>query len=311
MSYLDDDFADERDGEEPLDPTLAALARDYNAPPLTPRDAIWAAIERERGSTPAPAPAPHAEPAVIPFDSRRRDRRWLPIAAGLAALLALAFALGRFTSTGAVDPAPAIAERGTPAGGVAPADSTSRDPSPDSSVYGDQALPEIGTDEPVLAAESDPPAREPSPRRNRSGQEAAPGATEPVAQLASNDRREAPDAFDVAAARHLQRSEDFLSLFRDALRGEEPAVELSPATARQLLVRNRLLLDSPAAQDPRMRRLLEDLELVLAQIAQLPAEERTEDTDLITDGMEAGDVLTRLRSATSTGVAATLRQGAL
>ena len=59
-----------------------------------------------------------------------------------------------------------------------------------------------------------------------------------------------------------------------------------------------------------MRRLLEDLELVLAQIAQLPADEPSGDTELMADGMDAAEVLTRLRSATSTGVAATLRQGA-
>ena len=134
---------------------------------------------------------------------------------------------------------------------------------------------------------------------------------EPDRTPAAENENRAPDAFDIVAARHLSRSEVFLTLFRDALRGEEPAAELSPATARQLLVRNRLLLDSPAARNPRMRRLLEDLELVLAQIAQLPEENQGEDTDLINDGMEAGDVLTRLRSATSTGVAATLRQGAL
>ena len=118
-----------------------------------------------------------------------------------------------------------------------------------------------------------------------------------------------------AAVRHLARSELFLTLFRDAARGAEAApdeegVELSPATAHQLLVRNRLLLESPAASNPRMRRLLEDLELVLVQIAQLPVDDQREDNDLITDGMEAGDGLTRLRSATSTGVAATLRPGA-
>ena len=44
--------------------------------------------------------------------------------------------------------------------------------------------------------------------------------------------------------------------------------------ARSLLGTNRLLLDSPVATDPRMRQLLEDLELVLAQIAQLSAEGR-------------------------------------
>ncbi|MGH7710620.1 MAG: hypothetical protein ACREOG_05020, partial [Gemmatimonadaceae bacterium] len=43
------------------------------------------------------------------------------------------------------------------------------------------------------------------------------------------------------------------------------------AQAAQLLVTIRLLLDSPVANDHRLRVLLEDLELVLAQVAQLPA----------------------------------------
>ena len=294
--FIDDDLIDERNGEEPLDPTLSALARDYNAPPITPREAIWAGIERARERGPA---------VVTPLPVRRRITRWIPIAAGIAALLALAFAFGRFSTQGAV---PAVADRTA-------SDSAQSDPS------AVQETPSLANDAAPAtenALESPAPSGpRPAPRTR------SPLGDSPAMQLvsggpesgegaaAANDRKAGPDAFDVVAARHLSRSEVFLTLFRDALRGEEPAAELSPATAQQLLVRNRLLLDSPAAQDPRMRRLLEDLELVLAQIAQLPTEDRSEDTELITDGMEAGDVLTRLRSATSTGVAATLRQGAL
>ncbi|MDQ6872369.1 MAG: hypothetical protein M3037_10225, partial [Gemmatimonadota bacterium] len=39
--------------------------------------------------------------------------------------------------------------------------------------------------------------------------------------------------------------------------------------AAELLVTTRLLMDSPAAKDPKLRSLLEDLELVLVQIARL------------------------------------------
>jgi hypothetical protein len=297
--FIDDDLIDERNGEEPLDPTLAALARDYNAPPITPREAMWAGIERARERGPA---------AVTPLPLQRRMARWIPIAAGIAALLALAFAFGRFsTETGT----PGIADRAIGRDSVVRTDSLV--PEPPS--LADDATPSPG--ENVLEAPSPSgPRRAPrtrTPLDDSPAMQLVGGEREATgeAERAAGDRKTAPDAFDVVAVRHLSRSEVFLTLFRDALRGQEPAAELSPATARQLLVRNRLLLDSPAAQDPRMRRLLEDLELMLAQIAQLPAEDRPEDTELITDGLEAGDVLTRLRSATSTGVAATLRQGAL
>jgi hypothetical protein len=133
----------------------------------------------------------------------------------------------------------------------------------------------------------------------------APG----VAQRAA-DPSMPPAAYQLAAERHLEESELYLTLFKSAV-GSGRTGDIGTGTARELLMSNRLLLDSPASQDPRVRRLLEDLELLLAQIAQLPADDRGSDAGYITDGMEAGSVLPRLRSATSEGVAATLRQGAL
>ena len=58
-----------------------------------------------------------------------------------------------------------------------------------------------------------------------------------------------------------------------------------------------------------MRLLLEDLELVLAEIAQLSPQPREKDLELITDGIERGGVLPRLRSAVPAGTSST--QGAL
>ncbi len=84
---------------------------------------------------------------------------------------------------------------------------------------------------------------------------------------------------------------------------------LASATARQLLTTNRLLLDSPAAVDRRTRLLLEDLELVLAEIAQLSPHSPAEDVDLIREGIERGDVLPRLRTAVPSGTVPS--QGAL
>ena len=71
--------------------------------------------------------------------------------------------------------------------------------------------------------------------------------------------------------------------------------------ATDLLVTTRLLIDSPAAaQDPKLRSLLEDLELVLVQVARLRVEKNRGDLDLIHQAVEQGDVLSRLNSAVAT-----------
>jgi len=67
--------------------------------------------------------------------------------------------------------------------------------------------------------------------------------------------------------------------------------------AVQLLTMTRLLLDSPAAaSDARLRDLLEDLELVLAQVARLNAAPRAEELTIITTAMDERDVVPRLRT---------------
>ncbi len=115
-------------------------------------------------------------------------------------------------------------------------------------------------------------------------------------------------AYRLAATEHLSQSEAFLTLFRASVRrgGNE---QLATSTARQLLGTNRLLLDSPAATDNRTRLLLQDLELVLAQIAQLSGRPTSPDLDLITSGLDDSGVMSRLRTAVPSGTSAT--QGVL
>jgi hypothetical protein len=68
--------------------------------------------------------------------------------------------------------------------------------------------------------------------------------------------------------------------------------------AADLLGRTRLLMDSPAATDPRMRDLLEDLELVLAQVVRLQNDTTSgTELDLINRALEQRDVIPRLRTA--------------
>jgi hypothetical protein len=114
--------------------------------------------------------------------------------------------------------------------------------------------------------------------------------------------------YRLATQEHLSQSEAFLTLFRTSLE-EQADHRLASASARQLLATNRLLLDSPAAVEPATRLLLEDLELVLAEIAQLSPRSREHDLELIRDGIERGNVMPRLRTAVPAGAAPT--QGVL
>jgi hypothetical protein len=107
-------------------------------------------------------------------------------------------------------------------------------------------------------------------------------------------------ALTLAATQHLSRTEAFLTGFRREGSTEEAAARFS-ATAGDLLMNTRLLLDSPQLTDPQLRLLLEDLELILAQINQLAAEGKSGKPDLITDGLNQRGLLPRLRSAIPAG----------
>jgi len=67
--------------------------------------------------------------------------------------------------------------------------------------------------------------------------------------------------------------------------------------AGELLSTTRLLLDSPAADDPELKVLLDDLELVLAQVVRLSSRRHDQEMELITDALEERDVLPRLQNA--------------
>ena len=108
-----------------------------------------------------------------------------------------------------------------------------------------------------------------------------------------------PRSYRVAAARHLNRTEDFLTMFRvDARSDQLEDVDLGP-WARRLLTDTRLLLDSPAGDDAELRMLLGDLELVLAQIVQLRAGDADE-VEIIDEGLESTQLLFRLKAAQAT-----------
>lgn len=66
--------------------------------------------------------------------------------------------------------------------------------------------------------------------------------------------------------------------------------------ASQLLGTTRILLDSPAASDAHLRDLLEDLELVLAQVARLQTAPRADELTFIAEAVNEREVVPRLRT---------------
>jgi hypothetical protein len=215
---------DER--EDRFDEMLRDAARDYNAPPATPKAEMWERIQAVRRS------GGQAD-GVLPFRPTIRlfARPTVRLAMAIAAILVLGVAIGRFTA-------------------------------PDSASY--PTAPAVG----------------------------------PIAGVAPETRERPNVATQVATSNHLSQVETFLTEF-----GTSPATPDFTDQAKDLLGTTRMLLDSKRVVDTRTRTLLEDLELILAQIATLNPKDRREDLDFIADGLAQNQLRTRLRNAIPAGPA--------
>ncbi len=239
---------------------LQSAARDYNRP--------GDAIPREAMWTAIERAAPVVD---IPSRAPRRLTPWWQAAAALL-LVAGGIGIGRQWQESSSGGAPSVARqdsvRERPASaGDAPAAVPLR------------PAPQVALVEPSALATGGDPA----------------GGTRPAARRAAPRSNE---SYDMAAVEHLSRAEALLTSFRTPRSGTD-GTPLN-GWARDLLADTRLLLDSPAASDARRRQLLEDLELVLAQIVQLPAESSA-DRGLVQRAIERGAVLSRLRSSIPAG----------
>jgi len=273
-----DEQPDERIGE-----LLRRHAGLYHDPPATPRDAMWARIEAARGQ------AEGGGGGVIPLAPR-----WWLGALAIAAVLALGIALGRISMRQAT-------ERQGPAGSPVVEAPAEREPESGTARPGG----EPGTE----AAPVDLAVAEPEPEASP---EAAPARVTPR-PAADADRRapspEAParatgsDLYRLASQQMLGQAEALLLQYRS----DRAADRMDPTVgrwARDVLSSTRLLLDSPAADDPGMRALLQDLELVLAQIVQRTGQADPLDDAMIDRTIENRDLMPRIRGAIPAGVGA-------
>lgn len=104
--------------------------------------------------------------------------------------------------------------------------------------------------------------------------------------------------YRLVATRHFKRTENLLTAI--LIEAHTRPVHELQTWARDLRTETLMLLQSPAASDPVLRQLLQDVELLLSQIAAIPSDRAAQEVELIQEGINQGDVLLRLRAATAT-----------
>jgi hypothetical protein len=277
--------------EDKFDEFLDNAAKSYNVPPArTPREDMWSAIQAQRAARPRVVYGgglPMRESAVRRFGSRI----WLGAAAAAVLFLATGVGIGRWSAS-ANDPLPVAAVNTMNTGAPTPTEG------PSSAVSGEAGTPgstQTASAAPVASTRSAPTGERGAPSvEPRSGN--GMGVT-----LSAPSSNPTTPAYQLTAVRHLSEAEALLTSFRTRSTADQQMDAQLGTWARALLSNTRLLLDSPIANDPQRRPLLEDLELVLVQIVQLSPGSTPQDRELIEKTLQQDHVMTRLRTAIPAG----------
>jgi len=282
--------------EDNFEEFLKKTAQGYNVPPArTPREEMWSTIQSKRAAGPQVVYGGGSqlrEPAPRRFGSKV----WLGAAAAALLLVATGVGIGRWTAgpsaitsvaVNATTEKPVVVVGSDQAGG-----STTHQPANESG-SGSEA-----TVSPTPKAGSrNPEGRSASSAQSRlSGNEATRVATTAIPNAADRN-----SAYQITTTQHLSEAEALLTSFRSRPTADRQMDAQLGAWARQLLSNTRLLLDSPVANDPQRRPLLEDLELVLVQIVQLSPGSTPQDREMIEKSLQQDHVMTRLRTAIPAG----------
>ncbi|MFN2602274.1 MAG: hypothetical protein ABR582_05895 [Gemmatimonadaceae bacterium] len=270
-----------------IDQLIRSAAEDYNRPPMVvPRDEMWAAIEAartERALRPLHIVAPTERHSI-------RRYTWLGVAAAAVLLIATGVGIGRWSTVSV--PVSTAVQKKVAVAPAAPAPSVSETTEPPAAESNEPEANAVQTSPSVrnrqVAVRDESAVRSASVFRGSSavrGPQSAPSSSVP---------------YQVATIRHLANAEALLTAFHNDSRDAKMDATLS-LWARDLLSNTRLLLDSPAADDPQRAKLLGDLELVLAEIVQLSPGASAQDRGLIEGSIRNGQVMTRLRTAIPAG----------
>jgi hypothetical protein len=263
--------------EDKFEDFLRKSAQSYNVPPArTPRDEMWSAIQAKRSAGPRVVYGGGSlrQPSARRFGSKI----WLGAAAA-ALLLATGIGLGRWSAT-----------NDSPGKVAIPVKAAAGEPTPNA--VSNRAT----TEHPTLRTPAIVSANPGSRSENARVASAMRGTATPSAPGSA-----ASSAYQLTAVRHLSEAEALLTSFRTRTTTDQQMDAQLGSWARELLSNTRLLLDSPVANDPQRRPLLEDLELVLVQIVQLSPGSSPQDRELIEKTLQHDHVMTRLRTAIPAG----------
>jgi hypothetical protein len=248
--------------DDEMDDLLIQGAQDYNEPGTVPRDEMWTRVSAARRAT----------------RSRHRARTWGAASIAAAAVLVIGIVIGRRLERPSIAPQQTVA--------VAPiAPPVSAAPTPIS-------VP------PATVAQQDSVIQQfrtetkNTQRRTEQLVAAAPeGAGRGSEQGASL-------AYRLVVLQHLAGSEAMITAFRSSAKRGEVDAQIA-SWSRELLSTTRMLEASPVTQDPTMKRLLEDLDLVIVQIARYTTRgtNNPDDLDLIEQSINKRSVITKLRGS--------------
>jgi hypothetical protein len=248
--------------EDRMDELLIKGAQDYNEPGSVPREEMWTRIAaaRQAAARGSSGAPPSAAPKHLP---------WIKIALAAGIVFAIGLGIGMRLDRSAAPSSPAVAVNSP----TTPRD-TVRTTSPDTIV---------------------PQLREETLRTDRRVRELASVGAPKTDR--GDDAPNADLAYRLVMLRHVAGSEAMITAFRASARRGEVDTQIA-AWARELLGTTRLLESSPVADDPMMKRLLEDLDLVLLQISRYVTRGTvdTEELDLIEESINKRGVITKLRS---------------
>ena len=281
--------------EDNFEEFLKNAAQGYNAPPArTPREEMWSAIQSKRAAGPHVV---YGGGSQLRESSARRFglKVWLGAAAAALLLVATGVGIGRWTA-GPV-PGTLVAVKPSTQNPIfveAPGSTGTGAAANGGNESTDNRTPMVASRNP--SAQISGSANSAAQPRLR-GSEEIRVATTPT-PAAAGDRN---SAYQITTIRHLSEAEALLTSFRSRPADDRQMDAQLDAWARQLLSNTRLLLDSPVANDPQRRPLLEDLELVLVQIVQLSPGSTPQDRDLIEKSLRQDHVMTRLRTAIPAG----------
>ena len=274
--------------EDNFEEFLKKAAQSYNVPPArTPREDMWSAIQAQRAAGPRVVyggGSPVVESSVRRFGSKI----WIGAAAAAMLLLATGVGIGRWSASS------------SPPGSVAIVNPPATPQSPDS-IDPNATTSGPGATEAIPSGVSRVAGRQPSAPAagNSSGRPPVienGGGSSRVATVPSGN-----SAYQLTALKHLSEAEALLTSFRTRSTTDQQMDAQLGSWARELLNKTRLLMDSPVANDPQRRPLLEDLELVLVQIVQLSPGSTPQDREMIEKTLQQDQVMTRLRTAIPAG----------